>query len=212
MQNNTQNKAIQDTLKKDSIAPYSDEILQWTQHKDFAKFANSHFPPLLNPKCVDYHKIPCEIAWELNLPLPQRFQFVYWGSHGAGNTGLGVFLAKYGGHCFYVTNSQCSKANYCTLYNQILHSKLPKGQFGYLALRNFIDDKDSAKFHFLIYAKAAINLTRDPISMLRHYIKMRRYNDKTARKFSLGTNYTEIFPKLVGYTTKNGGGGAKRPA
>ncbi|WP_301007959.1 DUF2972 domain-containing protein [Helicobacter sp. UBA3407] len=35
---------------------------------------------------------------------------------------------------------------------------------------------------------------------------MKRYNDKSARYFSLGADLNAIFPKLVGYTTNNGGG------
>ncbi|MBD5164954.1 hypothetical protein [Helicobacter sp.] len=197
---------IESLLIQDNIKPYAEEILKWVSSEEFLKHSNQPFPPLLNPENIDYHQIPCEVAWELNLPLPQKFKFVYWGSHGAGNTGFGVFLAKYDGVCYYFTNSNDSKANYYYLYNQILHSKILPHQFSYLALRNFLTDKNAQKFHHLIYADKAINLIRDPISTLKHYIGMKRYNDKSARYFSLGADLNAIFPKLVGYTANNGGG------
>lgn len=76
-----------------------------------------------------------------------------------------------------------------------------------MALRNFVEGENAQKFHCLIYANKAINLIRDPISTLKHHINMKRYNDKSARYFSLGADLNAIFPKLVGYTTNNGGGG-----
>lgn len=201
---------IESLLAKDNIKPYAKEIMQWIESEGFLKeYKNKPFPPLLNPKQIDYNKIPSSVAWELNLPLPQKFKFVYWGSHGAGNTGFGVFLAKYGGIAFYSTNNLNGKENYSSLYNQILNSKIPPHRFAYLALRNFPNDKDAQKFHHLIYVDKAINLVRDPISTLKHYINMKRYNNKSARHFSLHTNPNNIFPQLVGYTAINGGGGQK---
>ena len=66
----------------DLIAKEYDNIKLWLTSQSFLeKYANHPYPPLLNPKKLDYTKIPAEVAWDLNLPLPPYYQFVFFGSH-----------------------------------------------------------------------------------------------------------------------------------
>ncbi|MBZ7945129.1 hypothetical protein H2259_03620, partial [Campylobacter sp. RM10532] len=37
---------------------------------------------------INYKSIPAELAWEMNLPLPDNYEFIQLGSHGTGNMGF----------------------------------------------------------------------------------------------------------------------------
>lgn len=203
---------IQHLLAKEEFKKYEDEISSWIQSDEFKSLVSSNpYPPLLNPKQIDYTQIPAEIAWELNLPLPLYYHFIYLGSHGAGNSGFGVFLNRYGGHCIYNTNSNNSKKNYLSLYQQILkYIQSPiKAKFIYLGLRNYVCDEESKKFHSLIHSNKTINLIRDPISCLKHYLSLRMYYDKSIRTLTLDIKPETIVSKLVAYRTKVEGGGIR---
>ncbi len=178
------------------------EVLDWLNSLEFKRYSNLEFPPLINPNSVDYFDIDAELAWKLNLPLPQFYKFVYWGSHGAGNTGFGIFLNKYGCINFYSTNDINSKNAYISLFNTIVNYK-KQGKNGYLAIRNFIKDSDSKKFHSLIHSNKSVNLVRDPISTLKHYVGMRRFYNKKIRAFNIFDNLDYIFDNLVGYGYAN---------
>ncbi|WP_317398821.1 DUF2972 domain-containing protein, partial [Helicobacter bilis] len=53
------------------------------------------YPPLLNPKTIDYKHIGAEMAWELNLPLPSNYKFVWVCNGGSGSEAFMSFLE----HC-----------------------------------------------------------------------------------------------------------------
>ncbi|EIA3751935.1 DUF2972 domain-containing protein, partial [Campylobacter jejuni] len=199
-------KNIDLILEKDIIKKYRRQIIKWIQTKEFEEnYSHFLYPPLLNPNNVDYCQISPEVSWELNLPLPPFYRFVYWGSHGCGNTAFGVFLAKYGGYNFYSTNENDGRKAYISLFKDMISKRhlLKKDKFGYLAIRNYVDGNEHEKFHFLIHSSSAINLVRDPISCLKHYIGMKRYYNKSIRRFNLTFNPKDIFKELVGYSCGN---------
>lgn len=69
-----------------------ENIIFWLSSLEFKeKYQNHHYPPLLNPKKINYEKINAKLAWDLNLPLLKTKFFIY-GSHGCGATGFGTFL------------------------------------------------------------------------------------------------------------------------
>lgn len=75
-----------------------DDIKSWIESEVFKnKFmdANHPYPPLLNPKFINYHKTPPEILWNINAPLPENYAFLWLYSHGCGMLSLrDYFLAK----------------------------------------------------------------------------------------------------------------------
>ncbi|MFQ6343083.1 sugar transferase, partial [Campylobacter sp. VTCC 70190] len=64
-----------------------DLIEEWLLSNDFNekyKKENHPYPSLLNPKklndkneSINYHNIPAELAWEMNLPLPENYEFIW---------------------------------------------------------------------------------------------------------------------------------------
>ncbi|ECQ7086494.1 DUF2972 domain-containing protein, partial [Campylobacter jejuni] len=173
-------------------------VFNWLSSSEFKIYSVLEFPPLINPNTVDYFNIDAKLAWKLNLPLPQFYKFVYWGSHGAGNTGFGVFLNKYDCINFYSANDINGESAYISLFNTIISHK-KQDRDGYLAIRNYIQNRDGKKFHSLIYSNKSVNLVRDPISTLKHYVGMRRFYNKKIRVFNIFDNLDYIFDNLVGY-------------
>ena len=48
-----------------------ESILAWIESKEFKeKYANTSYPPLVNPANIDYMQTAPVYAWDLNLPLP----------------------------------------------------------------------------------------------------------------------------------------------
>ncbi len=79
-----------------------DNIKLWLASQSFLeKYANHPYPPLLNPNTLDYEQISPQIAWELNIPLPPYYKFIYFGSHATGNTGLENLIQRCGGLSYY---------------------------------------------------------------------------------------------------------------
>ena len=178
-----------------------DNIKAWIESKELK---NTYimpppplYPPLLNPKEVDYTKIPAHIAWELNLPLPPYYKFIYFGSHATGNRGLNNLILNCGGMDYVLADSKKIYINY---YEQIMSNRdLPK--FGYLSLREYVGGKDAQKFYALIPKSKALNLVRDPISTLKSGVNFRRTMLKEAKeeKLHFSLEPDEICENLVGY-------------
>ncbi|MBT0755582.1 capsular biosynthesis protein, partial [Campylobacter upsaliensis] len=68
------------------VLEHFDEVSLWLNSKEFKEKyedINHPYPPLLNPDklndenyILNYEKIPANLAWEMNLPLPRRYEFV----------------------------------------------------------------------------------------------------------------------------------------
>ncbi|TLD80525.1 hypothetical protein LS68_007225 [Helicobacter sp. MIT 05-5293] len=70
-----------------------DIIKAWLKSQSFHEaYANHPYPPLLDPKTLDYTRISPQVAWDLNLPLPPYYKFLLFGSHATGNRGFQTFL------------------------------------------------------------------------------------------------------------------------
>ncbi|EAJ9404853.1 DUF2972 domain-containing protein, partial [Campylobacter jejuni] len=81
-----------------------DLIEEWLLSDDFKeryKKENHPYPSLLDPKKlndenekINYHNIPAELAWDMNLPLPDKYKFVYLGFGLSGHLALDLYLRK----------------------------------------------------------------------------------------------------------------------
>ena len=70
------------------IQNYAEYIVPWLKSDEFkANWANKPYPPLINPAKIDFEGANALHAWALNIPLPKYYDFVVFGSHGAGITG-----------------------------------------------------------------------------------------------------------------------------
>ncbi|MFB1645258.1 DUF2972 domain-containing protein, partial [Campylobacter molothri] len=165
-------------------------IEEWLLSNDFNekyKKENHPYPSLLDPKKlndekeeINYKTIPAELAWEMNLPLPDNYEFVFLLIHGAGTTAMTRYLRlcnislnrHWGDPVFQYLDSYrmlIKKSNYNVI---ILAGCLSKANFNL-----------GIKFYNLIQKKIpAICVVRDPISVLRpivnHYGNLQHPKDK----------------------------------
>ncbi|EAK0419212.1 DUF2972 domain-containing protein [Campylobacter jejuni] len=153
-----------------------DLIEEWLLSDDFKeryKKENHPYPSLLDPKKlndknekINYHNIPAELAWEMNLPLP-RNKIVYIGYGLSGNAAMLFYLSKYN----KVTT------NYMQSYNSNYIFNI-NYQFNKDILVNF------KKIH-LLYENKAIVLTRDPIERIVTAINHGYWKNLNQKDFDL---------------------------
>ncbi len=153
---------------------------------------------------LSYESISPELAWDLNLPLPPYYQFVYWGSHGSGSSGLTTFLE-------YCGMIQCpwkgvyggnGKESYLWYFDKLTQNNNNPESI-YLTIREFV--KSASKFYALIPYSKALLTARDPISNLKSFVQLiipkegwdtRASNPIT---ITLQSNPNEVCQNLVGY-------------
>lgn len=71
------------------------EIESWLLSGEFHKRYKKEkhpYPSLINPKTADYKNISAQLAWEMNLPLPENYKFIYLFSHGVGALHYSYFV------------------------------------------------------------------------------------------------------------------------
>lgn len=186
------------------VKEYNNIKLWLTSDTFREKYANHPYPPLLNPNTLDYERISPQIAWELNIPLPKRYSFIYFGSHASGNRGLNHFILNCGG-MDYIRYPSSSRIIYEKYWEQILSYDYvmppPPLYFGYLSIREYMQDKDSSKLYALIPQTKALNLVRDPISVLKSGINFRRKRLQVAQEENLSLTLEPDFicENLIGY-------------
>ncbi|WP_417904134.1 hypothetical protein ACD575_01065 [Campylobacter sp. LH-2024] len=169
-------------------------IEEWLLSNDFNekyKKENHPYPSLLDPKKlndekeeINYKSIPAELAWEMNLPLPDNYEFVFWGSHGVENFGFHNIMKYCGMIALYFFHVFDSKKSYIEFYNKL----------NFISKRYYIAIRDysplSTKCFYLIF-KDSICLVRDPISCLKHHL-----NYKWPSKSYMDTVFLNQKPKV----------------
>ncbi|EOH2375156.1 DUF2972 domain-containing protein, partial [Campylobacter jejuni] len=179
-----------------------DLIEEWLLSDDFNeryKKGNHPYPSLLDPKKlndenekINYHNIPAELAWDMNLPLPDGYKFVYWCSHGTGGTAFANFLRFLNGGGI---GTPIDDSNIVQIFKNIYDfSFVANFDFKYIALRNYHHHE---KFYFLLPKIPGVHITRDPISMLKHHVTILRPYNKAKRYIKLNDNFNEICSSLV---------------
>ncbi|HEB7554612.1 TPA: DUF2972 domain-containing protein, partial [Campylobacter coli] len=190
-----------------------DFIEEWLLSDDFNKRykkENHPYPSLLDPKKlnnenekINYKNIPAELAWEMNLPLPDNYEFVFLLIHGAGTTAMTRYLRlcnininrHWGDPLFQYLDSYRILISNPKAYNAIiLAGRLNKHNFDF-----------GIKFYNLIQKKVpAICIVRDPISVLRpivnHYGNSKHPRDKICNHINIDNYPVEkIFQIQVPY-------------
>ncbi|OEW15163.1 hypothetical protein AJ935_02135 [Campylobacter sp. BCW_6876] len=181
-----------------------DLIEEWLLSDDFNeryKKENHPYPSLLDPKKlndknekINYHNIPAELAWEMNLPLPDKYKFVYWCSHGTGGTAFMYFMEQIGFKTVSVAYDDALKS-----FLRIYDISLTFYDNAYLTVRNYISSLNGDKLYSLMQIKYGINISRDPIEMLKHYICMKREAISEKKIFTILHNPKEVVRNLVYY-------------
>ncbi|RTJ57632.1 DUF2972 domain-containing protein [Campylobacter jejuni] len=177
-----------------------DLIEEWLLSNDFDekyKKENHPYPSLLDPKKlndekekINYKNIPAELAWEMNLPLPDNYEFAYplFGLSGGG--ALSSFFQKCGLNMHYDFHRSFLKSyylNYNLFKERHRNNILYYTEWGLNTLYR-------EKFLSLFFKKVPILLlVRDPISRLKTAVNHHTNNpDKDVRLFNLSSDFNKI--------------------
>lgn len=174
-------------------------VVDWLKSKEFKeRYANHPYPPLLNPENIDYKQISPELAWELNLPLPPYFNFLYLTSHGSGSTGMVSFLKKCNCSAIYCADIFDARSVYVSVYKEILEKASKGDENLFLFILDYVLRGDYQKYFALIPNKPALYLVRDPISALKSYLGMKRPAGGGAF-FNLTCNPVDVIESRTAY-------------
>ena len=187
------------------VLEHFDEVSLWLNSKEFKEKyedINHPYPPLLNPDklndenyILNYEKISANLAWEMNLPLPRRYEFAYTLMHGAGGSSFYWFMKSLKVEC---ANSWVGddKAYYKENYKAL--TQLKNDFFIWIIHYAFFHYKKSlqllsSNFPLLI-------LVRDPISVFKHLINHQSGSSRKKNVFDLNDDYALLIPDIL-YTS-----------
>ncbi|EIP3624912.1 DUF2972 domain-containing protein, partial [Campylobacter jejuni] len=191
-----------------------DLIEEWLLSDDFKekyKKENHPYPSLLDPKKlndenekINYHNIPAELAWKMNLPLPPNYEFMWFFSHGAGAFTLGQFFY----HLFKINilDYFCGgdgDIRYYKFYNKLLELKDKRN----IITINDIDPSWYGNQHkrdklFSSFQKITPILfqIRDPIELIKHaYGRKWGNNLAKTKEFDLSYQFNDIITEVEVY-------------
>ncbi|EAJ4635324.1 capsular polysaccharide biosynthesis protein (DUF2972 domain) [Campylobacter upsaliensis RM3940] len=187
------------------VLEHFDEVSLWLNSREFKEKyedINHPYPPLLNPDklndenyILNYEKISANLAWEMNLPLPRRYEFAYTLMHGAGGSSFYWFMKSLKVEC---ANSWVGddKAYYKENYKAL--TQLKNDFFIWIIHYAFFHYKKSlqllsSNFPLLI-------LVRDPISVFKHLINHQSGSSRKKNVFDLNDDYALLIPDIL-YTS-----------
>ncbi|EHY9455236.1 DUF2972 domain-containing protein [Campylobacter jejuni] len=188
-------------------------IEEWLLSNDFNekyKKENHPYPSLLDPKKlndenekINYKNIPAELAWEMNLPLPDNYEFVFLSAGVSGHAAMVKFLEDCNCRLFskYSHRGNNIFGAYCDQY-----AFLNKKGFNILTFFEYgiVDYKLKSKFIGLFNSKKRVLfLVRDPIERLKSRINHIAPNKFAIYDFNLNSNVKEIV-NVKKYYSKNG--------
>ena len=173
------------------------QIKAWLDSQTFkTKYidTNHPYPPLLNPDLIDYNSIPAELAWEMNLPLPQNYRFIFLASHGVGRAATGSYLQSCGVPYFNEFQSFCSnKERYEAFYELLC---LHPNSYNIITFSEMRTEQE--KLIYLIEKRPFLILIRDPISNLKSLINYPQPNLTYKKKYwTLQDRDFQIFGKFL---------------
>ncbi|EIK1945417.1 DUF2972 domain-containing protein [Campylobacter jejuni] len=152
-------------------------IEEWLLSDDFKeryKKENHPYPSLLDPKKlndknekINYHNIPAELAWEMNLPLPDNYEFVWLGGHAMGCAALNLFFQRCNVNvkwCGYLNGFDRFVFNYHLLVsNSSSYNALQIFEY-----RTFTNKFEEEKFFSSFSSKKKILISyKDPFTMIK---------------------------------------------
>ncbi|EDP3286962.1 DUF2972 domain-containing protein [Campylobacter jejuni] len=183
-------------------------IEEWLLSDDFKeryKKENHPYPSLLDPKKlndknekINYHNIPAELAWEMNLPLPDNYEFVWLGGHAMGCAALSLFFQRCNVNvkwCGYLNGFDRFVFNYHLLVsNSNSYNALQISEY-----RTFTNKFEEEKFFSSFSNKKKILISyKDPFAMIKtilnanivkseYYIQDKKINASNITKDTIDT-------------------------
>ncbi|EDP6890635.1 DUF2972 domain-containing protein, partial [Campylobacter upsaliensis] len=187
------------------VLEHFDEVSLWLNSKEFKEKyedINHPYPPLLNPDklndenyILNYEKISANLAWEMNLPLPRRYEFLNWGSHCVGNFAIQRFL--YLCNFIGIQPQRTSKATYFFQYQCLLHYS--KKEQIYLILLDCFNDEYFEKLGYLYPNTPSLHQSRDPISKLKTHLTLKGCGINYKNNVDIDDEIEKIVKNRVGY-------------
>ncbi|MCV3549395.1 DUF2972 domain-containing protein [Campylobacter sp. CNRCH_2013_0671h] len=186
----------------DFFIKHFDLIRIWLSSKDFKekyKQENHPYPSLLDPKKlndqnekINYKNIPAELAWEMNLPLPDNYKFVFLSGGLSGHAAMMSFFSACNiGYLYHHMNP--IKSRYIEYYgfneNLDKYAIITYGQYSLSQGLNII-----CKYLNLVKINIPIVfLVRDPISRLKTGVNHPILNPKSEKDLCLNSDYRKVF-------------------
>ncbi len=187
-----------------------DLIEEWLLSDDFKeryKKENHPYPSLLDPKKlndknekINYHNIPAELAWEMNLPLPDNYEFVWLSSALSGNAAMTMYLelcevniCKYIHHNPFII--------YSNIFMQLLNNPLKYNVIAYTDYTHvYVSRGDLKRFlNLLNKNKPVVYLVRDPISRLKTGLNHINLKSNRLDRFDLDTPIERVLDRETYY-------------
>ncbi|EAK0805510.1 DUF2972 domain-containing protein, partial [Campylobacter lari] len=120
-------------------------------------------------------------------------------SHGTGGTAFVDYMTKIGCQTVSATSFQCEKKCYIHVFKRLLSYH---DNNNYITCREYLQEGD--KLYGLISTSNGVNITRDPIGMLKHYIYCKRTNDPSKKFFTINHSPKDVVDNLILYHNYNG--------
>lgn len=197
-------------------------IEEWLLSDDFKeryKKENHPYPSLLNPKKlndetedINYNNIPAELAWEMNLPLPDRYKFVLVGESASSHSAIVRFLKFCNVNIIHDHYELTARMYFILNFNLFLSNN--KCNILYIENAAFSLRHGSNKHKVMLYNNHEIknrflfnlnkNITilyvaRDPISRISSFIK-RKLRHKNTNYININSKFKDIFYNNLFYS------------
>ncbi|ECP6145365.1 DUF2972 domain-containing protein, partial [Campylobacter jejuni] len=173
-------------------------IEEWLLSNDFNekyKKENHPYPSLLDPKKlndekekINYKTIPAQLAWEMNLPLPDNYEFVFLSIFGAGNSVMKMFFHK---------------CDIGTRFGQILDAKKEYIEMFYFLMNNSAKNvltipgfpiEQREKLIFMVQKNVkCLCVVRDPIGVYKTLVNHRGYMPDRKAFFYQNESFKKMF-------------------
>ncbi|ELS3708439.1 sugar transferase, partial [Campylobacter upsaliensis] len=184
------------------VLEHFDEVSLWLNSKEFKEKyedINHPYPPLLNPDklndenyILNYEKIPANLAWEMNLPLPRMYEFVGFFLHTNGEKAFSKFLSMLDIYLFFVWGYEAG-VRYQNCFNFLLRKDRKCALV-------FLDQsmKQADKFAILMSDAPLLCLVRDPIDALKSFLNVRDARSNSVRNFTYPkVNFSHLFESII---------------
>ncbi|SUW97309.1 sugar transferase [Campylobacter jejuni subsp. doylei] len=186
-----------------------DLIEEWLLSDDFKeryKKENHPYPSLLDPKKlndkneeINYNNIPAELAWEMNLPLPENYDFVFVWHGNIGSIAMNLF-------CLLSDIKMClldTKDNYIFTMSNLLQNipfipTLNNNVFGV----DCYGEKYEKIFYLFQKQYNILYIARDPISIIKSRLNHPNgilFNNITEDMKNItyfNSDFKDLFPKM----------------
>ena len=191
-------------------------IKEWLLSSDFNqryKKENHPYPSLLDPKklndeneAINYKNIAAELAWDMNLPLPENYEFVGFFLHTNGEKAIRRYLEEVGIINILAFGYESGK-RYISVFEFLMNKSNGYKDYKFAIVMLDVNCEKHDKFCFLLQGKPVLILLRDPIDALKSFVNVRHQTNgfENIFKTSIANNkFDEINDRIVYVHESNG--------